>query len=178
MVGCHSNGRKRFIENLLLQRDHWSLWNKLIKKSIYSKEKITFPLDAMGEDMATVLQLTWYCNRIAYINSQFYYYYYQNPDSITKSLDRIKVISNYYGLDRNVRIVLDFYKGKNVGLKFRFLLDWIYFRSANALISYINIYYQEYRNHFDKKNTSFFTNPYISILRKIRHFLILIHLYR
>ena len=177
IIGCHANNQKRFINNLLLQRDHWSLCNKLIKKSIYSREEITFPSDAMGEDMATVLQLSWFCNRIAYINSPLYFYY-QNPDSITKGLDEIKVINHYYGLDRNVKIVLAFYKGKDVGLRFKLLLDWIYFRSANALISHIDIYYQEYRAHFYRKNLRFLMNPYISIARKIRHFLILIYLYR
>lgn len=177
IVGCHSDERNRFIENMLLQKDQWNLWNKLIKRLIYSSNVIVCPLGAMGEDMATVLQLTWFCNHITYINKPFYYYY-QNPKSITREFNKNKALNNYCSLYRNVRIILDFYKEKDISIKLRFLLDWIYFRSANVLISHINTYYTEYINHFRNQNLKFITNPYIPISRKIRHFLVIIRVYR
>lgn len=60
----------------------YSLWNKLIKKSVYSTDGIRFDTTLKrGEDAWFVFQCLKRCNRVAYINEP-YYYYYQNPSSV------------------------------------------------------------------------------------------------
>lgn len=60
----------------------YSLWNKLIKKSIYSTDGIRFDTTLKrGEDAWFVFQCLKRCNRVDYIDESFYYYY-QNTSSI------------------------------------------------------------------------------------------------
>lgn len=64
----------------------YSLWNKLIKKSIYSTESIKFDTTLKrGEDAWFVFQCLKRCNCVDYIDESFYYYY-QNDNSVMHTL--------------------------------------------------------------------------------------------
>lgn len=60
----------------------YSLWNKLIKKSVYSTNSISFDSTLKrGEDAWFVFQCLKHCSRIDFIPEPLYYYY-QNESSI------------------------------------------------------------------------------------------------
>lgn len=64
----------------------YSLCNKLIKKSVYSTDGVQFDTALKrGEDAWFVFQCLKRCNRVAYINEP-YYYYYQNPNSVMHTI--------------------------------------------------------------------------------------------
>lgn len=77
------------VKNGLLYRyytdDHsglYSLWNKLIKKSVYSTNNILFDTSLKrGEDAWFLFQCLKHCKRVDYVPEAFYYYY-QNKNSI------------------------------------------------------------------------------------------------
>lgn len=109
--GCHDTEPGVFTVNLLSQKDPWSLWNKMFRKTIYHK-KMTFPEGNMGEDMALCSQLILSCDKIAYIDKPFYYYN-KNMDSISHNLSTNTVLRNFNAIKNNTDIVLRAYSHIN-----------------------------------------------------------------
>lgn len=71
---------------------HGSLWNKMIKRSLYEEHSV-HALEGLdcGEDYIMMLPLMYYAQHIAYIPFGLYNYVKYNPDSITKKLtDKVK----------------------------------------------------------------------------------------
>lgn len=64
----------------------YSLWNKLIKRSIYTENNILFDVSLKrGEDAWFIFQCLKHCKRVDFISEPFYYYY-QNNGSIMHTL--------------------------------------------------------------------------------------------
>lgn len=72
--GCHSNEIHKFREGILFQRDAWTLWNKMFRKTAYNKD-LKYPTGAMGEDKVLCIQLLYKCNKLAYCPEPFYRYF-------------------------------------------------------------------------------------------------------
>lgn len=52
-----------------------AIWNKLIKKSIYDKNRIKFPDNIfLGEDLATTPRLLYFCEKVGKLNNQYVHY--------------------------------------------------------------------------------------------------------
>lgn len=109
--GCQSTDIEKFKINLLFQRDSWSLWNKMFRKTSCYKD-IIYPKGNMGEDMAICAQLILYCKKIAYVDKPLYYYY-MNSDSISHNLTIDKVMRNFNAIRENTDIVLHAYSHIN-----------------------------------------------------------------
>lgn len=173
--GCSSLEKDLYIKRMMLQKDHWSLCNKLFRRECYNG--VEYPDGGMGEDMALTLQLMLNCKKIAYVvDAQ--YYYFQNPNSITHIQSKEYVLEKYHQLSDNSKVVLDFYQSNNCYVKFKNGIDWLWFRSSNVLMPYINNddVYKLWKSHFEGMNKSFFLNKNISLFRKIRHLLILLRI--
>ena len=107
LKACHSTNRDKFIENLLYQKDPWVVWNKMFSRKIYSKDFV-YAKGNMGEDMVTCAQLILKCKKIAYL-PQPLYYYFCNPESITKHLTTDTILRNFEALKTNTDIILSRY---------------------------------------------------------------------
>jgi glycosyltransferase involved in cell wall biosynthesis len=62
-----------------------SVWNKLIKKSIY--QLVEFPFDGQSEDMIITVQTLYYANNIGFIPNKMYHYFF-NPQGMTYDSNR------------------------------------------------------------------------------------------
>lgn len=175
--GCSNCDKGAFIDNMMFQKDHWSLCNKLIRSGCYSNVQV--PKGGMGEDMALTLQLILNCKKISYV-SGVYYYYYQNPESIVHVQSKDYVLDKYYQLSNNSKLLFDIYNNRHYYERFKKGIDWLWFWSSNVLIPYLREkdVYTIWRCHFTGQHISFFLNSNISFLRKVRHLLILIRLYK
>lgn len=75
-----------------------SIWNKLIKKSLYTVNNIkTLEGVNYGEDLLVMPQLIYYANKIAKIDKTLYHYIQSNPNSYTqffseKNINNLKVV--------------------------------------------------------------------------------------
>lgn len=176
--GCSSTERDTFIVNMLFQRDSWSLCNKLIKKSVYYKANVAFPTGAMGEDLTTVLQLVWYCGKIYYVNRSCYYYF-QNPQSITRKKSAQEAKKNYCQLTDNAAILQKFYKDKKVSKDIQAGLDWIWIRIGDVLSPYLydKEFFQLWREHYKAYLKKIVCNKHISFAYKIKHIILRSGLY-
>lgn len=101
-IACHNMEKETFIDNLIFQRDSWSLCNKLFKKTCY--KDIQYPVRGMGEDMALCIQLVLNCDKISYVQEPFYYYYY-NPTSISHKKGKLFYETKYEDFINNLSIV-------------------------------------------------------------------------
>ncbi|MEN5058410.1 glycosyltransferase family 2 protein [Sphingobacterium kitahiroshimense] len=64
----------------------FNVWNKLIRRRLYTDHEIIFPDGkSMGEDM-TVLKLFCHAKRIAYLKGAYYHYVQTNANAFTKSI--------------------------------------------------------------------------------------------
>lgn len=132
---CHSTDRDQFLENQLFQRDPWSLWNKLFSRTAYYKG-LVFPKGNMAEDMALCSQLMSHCQRVAYVE-QPQYYYFSNPNSITKKLSTETIRRNFLAVKDNTDIVLSVY-GNSENKKIRQGLLYIQYNAKAHLFPIVH----------------------------------------
>lgn len=175
---CHSEKPFEFLENMLFQRDPWSLWNKLFKKTAYSKDLI-YPKANMGEDMILCLQLILNSTKITYINESLYYYFF-NINSITKSRSRKKIINKFEQSVSNASVLLEICKKWNIYDKYRDAINSILLNKKNLIRPLIGEtkYYVIWKNTFPEINIKILFNKNVSIKYKIKHILTLLRLYR
>lgn len=77
---------KECVKSLLNDDLHCGTWNKLIKREIYIKSGIRFPSGInMWEDVATIIPLMYFCDKVCYINQPLYHYRQTNITSYTKA---------------------------------------------------------------------------------------------
>lgn len=103
---CHTTNVDDFTISMMFNRDPWSLWNKLFKKTCYNE--IVMPKGNMGEDMTMVLQLIRNVKRMKYINTPLYYYF-NNSLSMMNNITEKKALTNFYGIKKNTDIILNIY---------------------------------------------------------------------
>ena len=72
-----------FINNLLQEKVHGALWNKLYKFSLFQDHQIKFiPNRDMWEDLFLNIQLFHFANKITYLPKAFYHYVQFNSSSL------------------------------------------------------------------------------------------------
>lgn len=176
--GLCSTEKERTILDMLLQRVSQSLCNKLVRRTVYSNE-ITYPLDNMGEDLALTLQLLYYCDKISYVPRAFYYYY-QNPLSITRALLPELVLNNFFQACKNARIIDTFYiKHPLNNIKINNGLVYIKFMQRNLLLPILKDrkYFNKWLRAFPEINLKVFLCPNIQMKEKIKFLLTFLRLY-
>lgn len=177
---CHTTILKNYsnaedyIMDMMYKKTWWSLCNKLIKRDIYNNA-ITYPLDAMGEDMCLTLQLSFYCKVITNIHN-LYYYYRSNPHSIIKKQDKSTSINKYEQICRNVEILKTFYSPHKKYLGGLNFLDYNTQFSLLSLIGYKK-YYHIWRNKYKQCNWDIISDKKVPFKERVRALLILLKLF-
>lgn len=81
------SSKEECIEWLLLGLLHGSNSNKLVKRSLYLKNKLNYIQGLnMFEDLIMSIKIFFYANKITYIDSPFLHYVHYNAESYTKKL--------------------------------------------------------------------------------------------
>ena len=176
IISCHSRTPVELVENCLLRIDSWSLCNKLFRKSAYLD--ITYPLGAMGEDMVCVMQLLRNCDTISYIDEPLYYYFC-NPNSITKFVTKDACVKKFGELYANSNIVIDFLRrrGMTDRMKCAMVTYKNFVRSALYPLVWDREYYRMWNDIFPDLNREVIMSSDIPVSEKIRVILTILHLY-
>lgn len=164
--------------NLLLNaKVTWSLWCRMVRHSVY-QNKIIFPHQNMGEDMALTLQLLYFCEKVGYIEN-LYYNYYINTSSITLTRDKEKVINIIKQGVENVQLLEDFFGDKKRNIIITKGMIHLKQVARDHLLPYIKEQeiYHLWINTFPEINKKIVFMPNISIKEKLRYILALCHLY-
>ena len=99
------------IKSLLRGAVHGALWNKLVKRSLYSK--MLYPTGNLCEDLCMNLQFMFYANKICYISYPGYHYRV-NSCSITRQITSEKIHNRLSQFLPNYKLITDFLTNHNL----------------------------------------------------------------
>ena len=87
----------------------YNVWNKLVKRSLYIENEITFPVGyGMGEDM-TMMMLFAHANKVTYLPKAFYHYVKLNTGAFSQTYSDRHIIELQYNVDRIVEYIHSHY---------------------------------------------------------------------
>lgn len=175
--GCLSKNKKQLMKDICSMRVSWSLCNKLFKRDLLY-EDITFPVDNMGEDMALTLQLAIAAHHISY-EPKALYYYYNNPDSITKGNTEQSVLSKFQQNKNNAEIVLSAFKKRSIDIVYPDELMYIKWNTKKQLWRLVHKkeYFTLWKDTYSEINSKLLLNPLISTTDKLRYVLTYARIY-
>lgn len=94
------------LKAILCGKMRYNVWNKLIKRNLYTDNAIVFPDGlGMGEDM-TVIKLFCHARKVVYLNGTFYHYVQMNLNAYTKTVSKETLQQAYV----NANNVIDYVK--------------------------------------------------------------------
>ena len=175
--GCGSTEKESFIQRLLLQRDPWSLCNKLFSRRVCYKD-LVYPEGNMGEDMLLCIQMVCRCTKIGYVPDN-YYYYYCNENSISNLRDISLHIRNYEQLKLNTDIMIELLNTIFISHK-TWIVNSLQYNATITLLNVIHnssVYRDLWMNTYPGSNIRFLINPFAKLSDRIKCLLALIGLY-
>lgn len=90
--------------DILMEKNNCSVWNKFVRKSLFSKYDVFFPTKNMGEDLVIMSQLFIHKLKVSKIN-KFLYFYYLNNASISLNQDNNSCIKRFNELKFNTKLL-------------------------------------------------------------------------
>lgn len=120
------------VKGMLHGRMKYNVWNKLVKRSLYTDYDISFPAGyAMGEDM-TMIFLFSYANKVAYVGKALYHYV-SNTASMTNVPKPAHLVELKYNSDRVLSFLDKRYNGtwSEEGYSFMLLIKWPFLTGHN-----------------------------------------------
>lgn len=143
---------------MLVGQMEYNVWNKLVKRSLYTDNGISFPDGfSMGEDL-TMISLFANAGKVAYVPEPLYNYVRTNVSAMTYSMSNDKMKS----LAHNV-YVMENYLVKKFGSKFnteiatlKLNLKWPYLISSSSINAYRewNNWFKEAGHYINKQHVS------------------------
>lgn len=172
------NDETQLTSYILTKKTHSVLWNKLIKRSVYDAAKISFPKYNNAEDWATLSQLAPYVNSFALVKRNLYYWY-SNPESITRVVARERLIERFNNSRENIGLTESFFKKKNILEKYICEFDFIKTIEMQILLRYINEqeFYKIWRSYSREMKTIPLFNRCLKRRDKLRYYSVLLKLY-
>ena len=118
-VGIVYNGKKEMLEKVRVVA-----WNKLIKKEVLEKSKVTFPKGYRYEDVEFTYKLIPYLDKVSFLKKPCVHYIQREGSISNNQNERNKEI--FQVLDN----VINFYKENNLYDEYKDELEYIYVRYA------------------------------------------------
>lgn len=140
------------LKALLDGRMKYNVWNKLVKRSLYVDNNISFPAGhGMGEDM-TMIRLAACATKVAYVDKALYHYVRSNTEAMTQSYDERHLRDVRHNVDETMAFLAQ--KGLdteremamfklNVKLPFLVTSSWESYRRWSEWYPEANVYISE-----------------------------------
>ena len=97
------------IKAMLAGHMKYNVWNKMVKRSIYIDNRITFPDGfGMGEDM-TMMQLFAFAKKVCYVPKALYHYVQLNMSAFTKTTSETHLSQIKYNANRTIEFIQNRY---------------------------------------------------------------------
>lgn len=163
-----------YTDAMLCGKVSTALWNKLVKRDLYTNYKIIYPQYNMWEDYVLSIQLIYYANNIAYLQKPLYYYYYNINSICNTNIDR-----RIEQIQLNSNIILRFLADHDLLYKYNDSLIYFKYYCRNELDLYVGKrqYLRMWRSIYPDINFDFFKIKTISLKDKVKFFSILIGIY-
>lgn len=83
----------------------YNVWNKLVKRSLFTENKISFPAGhSMGEDM-TMIRLMACAKNVAYVPKALYHYVRTNGEAMTQSISESKIADMQHNINETIEFL-------------------------------------------------------------------------
>lgn len=162
------NGCNNLREDLLSCKVSNAVWNKIVRREVYQKQSIFFPIYSMDEDDVLTVQLAYYSGNIGYIH-EVLYYHYANPDSMTHQKSKEKIDKGIREKIENQKWIINFLESCND----KFVEEAIY----NYKYSVKKLYYRLTKcnsfNIYKEINSNMLCNKNNTLLNTISNFFFL-----
>lgn len=166
---------EHYLEDMLMAKVTWSVWNKLVKRSLY--KAVEFPVASMAEDAVIMFQLNVLTAKRTFVRRPLYHYF-QNENSMSR------ILSDYDQLRRRCE-----QSQANIEIMSRRLgeaghspdvLNHIKMLvKVNLLpITASRRGYKYYRSVFPQFRTRFLFEPGVGLRAKLMHFLAPLCMYK
>lgn len=173
--GVLSDSSNDILLQMLQAKISWSTCNKLISNKLY-KNNIIYPQNSNGEDLVLISQLMYYAKKIIYLPKPFYFYF-KNPESITRNTSEIATINRFNQGVSNVKIVDNFFKNKLKGKLYSDAIDNIKLIQLRLIESQLHInkkkYLKLWKTTFPELKFRLWRNKNISFRNKVKFYLFL-----
>ena len=92
-------------EGFLAGLTKYNVWNKLVKRSLYTDSGLLFPAGhSMGEDM-TMIALATYAKRVAHVNKPLYHYLKTNGNAFSNTFSQRHLEDIRFNADRTMSLL-------------------------------------------------------------------------
>ncbi len=145
------------------------LWNRLVKRCLYTDHTILFPKANKAEDGVIMTQLSYYANKVGYVGIPLYYYFINNT-SITGNKTKENALKCFRDECENVELRTKFLKSQHSEEDYAFdIMMWKYLARRNLipLLKYKE-FYLLWKNTYPEINKEYLLSPNISIIEKLR----------
>lgn len=155
------------------------VWNKMVKRDIYTNNNIIYPVANKAEDGALMTQLCFFSKRISYDNEALYYYY-ENPNSMCRIPTFENCLSNIEQQKINLKLREDFLDSNNVKLYYQ---DDIVMWKNNVrkmLVPYLkdSEVYEMWKSIYPEIDGKILFNKQMRVKTKIEYYFIRLRLIR
>lgn len=176
--GCKNVIKELFIRDLLFQINPWSLCNKLFKRDTYSKGRIVYPLNNMGEDFVFTTQLLLNSDKISYIPRPLYFYFY-NSESITRVQTEDSKMNIFWQNKQNADIIYKILENKGLtNMYSEAIISNKWYLKKRLWDTEFNIEKRRlWKEVYREINSNIVINQYIPLKEKIKFILTYMHLY-
>ena len=178
--GCNPNtlDSTSIIVDILCGRYMGSLWNRMIKRTVYQDNEIIYPAENCCEDLTINVQIVYYAQKITHVPNAYYHYTY-NPCSITRTQSEEAILNRFAQVCKNVRLVEAFYRDKQIDERIYLAIEYNKSIHRDSLLPLIadKRYYKLWRNTFPEINKHILWNCLIPCKWKIRYVVALCGLY-
>lgn len=138
-----------------------SVWNKLIKRSLYLDNNVKFPDNApMLEDFRTIVQLYYYADKISYCSEPLYFYVKSRENSISgyNNSTLQKVREDYL---QNVNYIINFLEEKEIKIAEKNINRFKLGTKKNLLVKGRTIAaFKSWKNTFPETNGAIWETDY------------------
>src|SRR5690606_9614369 len=149
------------IEWMMIGKMRWNLWLFLVKRDLYDVNSIRFiPGMDMGEDMAVMIKLFIYADKVTYLDKALYHYGQSNTESLTKVYSDKHIEEATY----NTKELEGFFLSNEFGGNFISLINYLKLNiKLPLLISNQSSQYNRWRSWFAELNHLATANKDVSL---------------
>ena len=154
------------------------VWNKLIRRSLFSTSDIVYPTCFLAEDWAFSVQLIVLADKVIYI-PDILYYYFDNPLSFQKVSSKERCIKQMADEEGNVQLVINWLRAKKLKKPFHSELvkRMSITKSKIFPVTSDGNCRKLWRNTFREANFPILFNRYIDFHYKKKHLALLLGIY-
>lgn len=159
------------LQKYIVKNRCWNVWAIIVKRSIYLREQIIYPIYNNAEDAVLICQLLFFIKSFAYVDKGLYFYRY-NPKSITCKMDINSIEDRVNDQKNNIILLEQFYKRQDC-LKLSIYKNILTALKLNCVSHYFpisnnKIYVNKARDLFPNLNfKTVVFNTYISLRLKL-----------